>query len=132
MDQIVKIVQSDQKTPSIPSEDNNSPVTDQLLSRPSGVSGPAEGTYSKNKSDKEEKGKGLLDRVKGVVEAFQPPPPVKPVTSKFAIGDHVVLQPVDSAHIRGTVRWVGSIRTTKDTGGIVIPVVGLETVSNGY
>ncbi len=140
MDQIVKAVQSDKKTSSFPSEDNNSAVTDQP--RPSGVSGPAEGTRSKiNKSDKEGKGKGFLDMakttVKGVVESFQPPPMVKPVSSanvhsKFAIGDHVVLQPVDSTPIRGIVRWVGSIRSSKDTGGIVIPVVGVETVSNGY
>ena len=128
MDQIVKIAQSDKKTPSIASEDNNPPVTVQL--RPSG---PAEGTRSKtNKSDKKEK--GFLDRVK---EALQPPPMVKPVSSatvhsKFAIGDHVVLQPVDSAPIRGIVRWAGPVRTTKDTGGIVIPVVGVETVSTNY
>ncbi len=131
MDQIVKITQSDKKTPSIPSEDSNPPVTAQLR--------PAEGTRSKtNKSDKEEKGKGFLDKVKGVVEALQPPPPmVKPVSSatvhsKFVIGDHVVLQPVDSAPIRGIVRWVGPVRTSKDTGGIVIPVVGVETVSTNY
>ncbi len=137
MDQIVKIVQSDRKTPSIPSEDNNSSVTDQP--RPSGVSGLADGTRSKtNKSDKEEKGKGFLNKVKGVVEALQPPPPmVKPVSlatvySRFVIGDHVVIQPVDSAPIRGIVRWAGPVRTTKDTGGIVIPVVGVETVSTNY
>ncbi len=133
MDQIIKAVQSDKKTPSIASEDSNPPVTDQLR--------PAEGTCTRsktNKSDKEEKGKGFVDRVKGVVEALQPPPPmVKPVSSatvhsKFAIGDHVVLQPVDSAPIRGIVRWVGPVRTSKETGGIVIPVVGVETVSNGY
>ncbi len=150
MDCIVKVVQSDRKTPSIPSEDNNSSVTAQL--RPLVVSGPAKSSRSKtltNKSDKEEKGKGFLDRVKGVVEALQPPPMVKPVSSstvhsKFAIGDHVVLQPVDSAPIRGIVRWVGSIKTIKDTGGIRvipvktpkdtggIPVVGVETVSTNY
>ena len=103
MDQIVKVTQSDKKTPSIPSEDN----------------------------------KGFLDIV---TESFQPPPMVKPVSSattvhsKFVIGDHVVLQPVDSAPIRGIVRWVGPVRTSKDTGGIVIPVVGVETVStiNNY
>ncbi len=138
MDKIVKVAQSDKKTPSIPSEDNNPPVTAQL--RPSGVSGPAESTRSNNnKSDKE--GKGFLDMakttIKVVVESFQPPPMVKPVSSatvfsKFAIGDHVVLQPVDSAPIRGIVRWAGPVRTTKDTGGIVIPVVGVETVSTNY
>ncbi len=100
MDQIVKVTQSDRKTPSIPSEDN----------------------------------KGFLDIVK---ESLWSSPMVKPVSSatvhsKFVIGDHVVLQPVDSAPIRGIVRWVGPVRTTKDTGGIVIPVVGVETVSTNY
>ncbi len=131
MDQIVKVTQSDKKTPSIPSEDNNPPVIAQL--KPS--LGPAGGTRSKtNKSDKEERGKGFLDRVK---ESLWPSPMVKPVSSanvhsKFAIGDHVVLRPVDSAPIRGIVRWAGPVRTTKDTGGIVIPVVGVETVSTNY
>ncbi len=135
MDQIVKVAQSDKKTPnSIRLEDNTPPVIDQLLSRTSGVSGPAEGTRSTKKSDKEEKGKGFLDRVK---ESLRPPPMVKPVSSatvhsKFVIGDHVVLQPVDSAPMRGIVRWAGPVRTSKDTGGIVIPVVGVETVSNNY
>ncbi len=36
---------------------------------------------------------------------------------------------MDSAPIRGIVRWTGPVRTTKNTGGIVIPVVGVETVS---
>ena len=100
MDQIVKAVQSDKKTSSIPSElDNNPLVTNQLW--------PAGGTRSKtNKSAN--------------------------VHSKFAIGDHVVLQPVDSFPITGIVRWVGSIRSSKDTGGIVIPSVGVETVSTNY
>ena len=82
--------------------------------------------------------KGLLDRVKEakdkVSRALNPSPTVNIVAtskiqSKFVIGDHVVLQPVDSAPIRGTVRWAGPVRTSKDT---VIPVVGVETVSTNY
>ncbi len=133
MDQIVKITQSDNNSPPIPGD--NPPVTAQPRS------GPAGGTRSSksNQSDGEEK--GLLDRVKEakdkVTRALNPCQAVNIVASatvhsKFAIGDNVVLQPVDSAPIRGIVRWAGPIKTSKDTGGIVIPVVGLETVSNGY
>ncbi len=131
MDQIVKVTQSDKNAPPIPGD--NPPVTAQPRS------GPAGGTRSSksNQSDGEEK--GLLDRVKEakdkVSRVLNPPPTVNIVAtskiqSKFVINQCVVLQPVDSAPIRGFVRWVGPVRTSKDTGGIVIPVVGVETVSN--
>ena len=110
MDQIVKI--ADEKT---------IPTTEDSLM-------PAEG--KSNQSDKEKK-KGFVAKVK---ETFNPSSTFKPVSSatvhsRFIIGDHVVLQPVDSAPIKGIVRWVGPVRTSKETGGIIIPVVGVETVS---
>ncbi len=131
MDQIVKVTESDKKTPPIPGD--NPPLTAEPRS------GLAGGNKS-NQSYGEEK--DLLDRVKElandkVTRALNLPPTVNIVAtskiqSKFAINQHVVLQPVDSAPIRGIVRWAGPVRTSKDTGGIVIPVVGVETVSNGY
>ena len=129
MDKIIKISQSDKMTPPIPGD--NPPVNAQP------TPGQAGGTRNKsNQSDGEEK--SLLDRVKEARDSVLSRPSTvnivasSTVHSKFAIGDHVVLQPVDSAPIRGIVRWAGPVRTTKDTGGIVIPVVGVETVSTNY
>ena len=137
MDQIVKVTQ---KIPPTKKTSNSDPTEQEhIIDTQPGHSGPVGSTRSKT-ADKGEKDKGFIaaakNKVKGVVEVFQipGPPMVKPVSSatvhsKFIIGDHVVLQPVDSAPIKGIVRWVGPVRTSKETGGIVIPAVGVETVS---
>ena len=114
MDRIIKISQAEKMTP------------------PTIEVEPSVSTRSKtNQSDREEK--GLRSKMAEVL--LSPgPPTVKPVSSatvhsRFITGDHVVLQPVDSAPIKGIVRWVGPIKTSKETGGVIIPVVGVETVS---
>ena len=135
MDQIVKVTQ---KIPPTKKTSSSDPTEELIIEKRQ--PGRAGSTCSKT-ADKGEKDKGFIaaakNKVKGVVEAFQipGPPMVKPVSSatvhsKFIIGDCVVLQPVDSnSAIKGIVRWVGPIRTSKETGGIIIPVVGVETVS---
>ena len=51
------------------------------------------------------------------------------VDSQFSEGDRVVIQTVREKPITGTVRWVGPVKMSKKDGGIVVPVVGIETVS---
>ena len=51
------------------------------------------------------------------------------VDSQFSEGDHVVVQTMKEKAIFGTVQWVGPVKTSRETGGIVVPVVGIETVS---
>ena len=63
-----------------------------------------------------------------------PAPMVQPdstsdVDSQFSPNDRVVVQTVREKPICGTVRWVGPVKTARDDGGIVVPVVGIETVS---
>ena len=51
-----------------------------------------------------------------------------PVCSKFSEGNRVVVQAVREKAVSGTVRWVGSLKASKGTGGMV-RVVGIELVS---
>ena len=48
---------------------------------------------------------------------------------KFKSGDRVVLQSVKERPITGTVRWVGTMRISRDPGVPQVISVGVETVS---
>ena len=86
-------------------------------------------------STKKKEGKGILEKVKDKTKAFiNGPPIVAPdstshVDCQFSEGDRVVVQTVRQKAITGTVRWVGPVKTSREDGGIVVPVVGIETVS---
>ena len=90
---------------------------------------------SEEGSTKKKEGKGLLQNVKDKTKAFiNGPPIVAPdstshVDSQFSPNDRVVVQTVRGEPIYGTVRWVGPVKTSREDGGIVVPVVGIETVS---
>ena len=76
-------------------------------------------------------GKGILEKAKAIING---PPMLQPdstshVDSQFSPIDRVVVQTVKDKPISGTVRWVGPVKTSKETGRIVISVVGIETVS---
>ena len=51
--------------------------------------------------------------------------------SRFKEGDRVIIQTVKDEVVGGTVRWVGPVRLSKDMKIDPIPVVGIETVSDG-
>ena len=51
-----------------------------------------------------------------------------PVYSTFSEGDRVVVQAVREKAVSGTVRWAGSLKASKGTGGMV-RVLGIELVS---
>ena len=84
--------------------------------------------------------KGVYDRVKGFVKET-----VSSVEegqrfevggtsaskSRFKEGDRVILQTVKEEVVAGTVRWVGPVRVRKDMTVDTLPVVGIETVSDG-
>ena len=100
--------------------------------------GPAQNTRSKSDkqtgegSKKKDGGGGFFEKAKAIFTG--PPPMVQPdsssdVDSRFSPNDRVVVQTVRDKPIHGTVRWVGPVKTSKDEGGIVVPVVGIETVS---
>ena len=84
---------------------------------------------------KKKVGKGILEKAKDKAKAFiNGPPHVTPdstshVDCKFSPNDRVIVLTVRDKPIYGTVRWVGPVKTSKEDGGIVIPVVGIETVS---
>ena len=86
-------------------------------------------------STKKKEGKGILEKVKDKTKAFITGPPIvapdftSRVDSQFSEGDRVVVQTVRQKVITGTVRWVGPVKTSKEDGGIIVPVVGIETVS---
>ena len=60
---------------------------------------------------------------------FAMPDSTSRIDSQFSEGDRVVVQTVREKAITGIVRWVGPVKMSKETGGIIIPVVGIETVS---
>ena len=101
--------------------------------------GPAVNTHSKiaDKSSTEKIEKSLFEKVKDrIMETVNPPlPPLtatlssSDVPSKFSIGDRVVIQTADNVPVRGVVQWARPMKMSKSAGGIVIPVVGIETVS---
>ena len=90
---------------------------------------------SEESTTKKKEGKGILEKVKDKTKAFitGAPPIVTPdstsrVDSQFSPNDRVVVR-TDSERekpIYGTVRWVGSVKTSSED---VVPVVGIETVS---
>ena len=93
---------------------------------------------SEEGSTKKKEGKGLLDKFKDkakdtAMAIINGPPMLQPdsthVDAQFSEGDRVVVQTVTDKPIYGTVRWVGTVRTSREDGGIVVPVVGIETVS---
>ena len=89
---------------------------------------------SEEGSTKKKEGKGLFDKFKDTAMAIiNGPPIVAPdsthVDSQFSEGDRVVVQTVRDKLIHGTVRWVGPVKTSREDGGIVVPLVGIETVS---
>ena len=91
---------------------------------------------SEEGSAKKKEGKGIIDKAKDKAKAFitGAPPMVQPdfssdVDSQFSPNDRVVVQTVKEKAIYGTVKWVGPVKTSKEDGGIVVPVVGIETVS---
>ena len=55
----------------------------------------------------------------------------KPITedNKFKSGDRVVLQSIKERYISGTVRWVGPMTLSRESGTPQIIAVGVETVS---
>ena len=88
-------------------------------------------TSNKPSEEGKKKGKGILENAKAFITG---PPIVTPVStshvdSQFSEGDRVVVQTVREKVITGIVRWVGPVKTSKEDGGIVVPVVGIETVS---
>ena len=50
------------------------------------------------------------------------------IVSVFAVGDRVVVQTLQEKPILGTVRWAGPWKSI-EAGGIMVPIVGIETVS---
>ena len=94
-------------------------------------------THSKNKQCgkdlKKEEG-GLLQKAIAFLFGGNQASNVVPdstshIDSQFSEGDRVVVQTVRQKAITGTVRWVGPVKTSREDGGIVVPVVGIETVS---
>ena len=51
--------------------------------------------------------------------------------SRFKEGDRVIIQTVKEDVVAGTVKWVGPVRVSKDMAVDPLPVVGIETVSDG-
>ena len=51
--------------------------------------------------------------------------------SKFKEDDRVIIQTVKGEVVAGAVRWVGPIKLSKDMKVDPLPVVGIETVSDG-
>ena len=90
---------------------------------------------SEEGSTKKKEGKGILEKVKDKAKAFTTGAPITALDSisdvdpQFSEGDGVVIQTVRDKPITGTVRWVGPVKTSREDGGIVVPVVGIETVS---
>ncbi len=128
MDQIVKVIESHGE----PEGSSALPThSDRQLE-------PAGGTCNYDKTVGKASERGFTsenkDEASKVLSIY--PPMVKPVSSstvhsKFVINQRVVLQPVDNtASIKGSVRWVGPVKTSKASGGLIIPVVGIETVSS--
>ena len=100
---------------------------------------PALNTHSKTNDKPSEEGstkkKERKEIVKDKAKAFITGPPIvtpdstSRVDSQFSEGDRVVVQTMKEKAIFGTVQWVGPVKTSRETGGIVVPVVGIETVS---
>ena len=99
--------------------------------------GPAQNTRSKSdkqigkRSKKKDGGRGFFEIARAI---FTGPPTVQPdstsdVDSQFSPNDRVAVHTVRDKNIYGTVRWVGPVKPSKEDGGIVVPVVGIETVS---
>ena len=84
---------------------------------------------SEEGSTKKKEGKGLLEKARAFING---PPTVQPdstLDSQFSEGDRVVVQTVREKAITGIIKWVGPVKTSKEAGGVVVPVVGIETVS---
>ena len=98
---------------------------------------PAQNTRSKSDkqtsevSKKDGGGGGFYEKAKAILTGS---PTVQPdstshVDSQFSPNNRVIVQTVRDKAITGTVRWVGPVKRSKLVGGIVIPIVGIETVS---
>lgn len=51
------------------------------------------------------------------------------VPSRFSSGDRVILQSAKGGIVKGMVKWVGPMRMSRETGSLVISMIGIETVS---
>ena len=98
---------------------------------------PAQNTRSKSDKQtgevsKKDGGGGFYEKAKAILTGSPPmvhPDSTSHVNSQFAPNNRVVVQTVRDKAIAGTVRWVGPVKPSKLVGGIVIPIVGIETVS---
>ena len=138
MDKIIK-KQDGPPPPTRPSQGlAEPPVMEQPRSRPNTRSQSKPGVASGQP-------KGVYDRLKGFVKEavffiednaaedggrFEVGD-VSGHKSRFKEGDRVILQPVKGEVVAGTVRWVGLVRVSKDMKIDPLPVVGIETVSDG-
>ena len=95
---------------------------------------PSENTRSKTIEGLKKQGGEFIESARAFFSGGNQAPMAVPdstahVDSQFSPNDRVVVQTVREKAITGTVRWVGPVKTAKETGGIVVPVVGIETVS---
>ena len=74
---------------------------------------------------------GAYDRVKDFVKEAAFSIEYNTAESRFKEEDRVMIQTVKEEVVGGTVRWVGPIRVSRDMTVDPIPVVGIETVSDG-
>ena len=99
---------------------------------------PALNTCSRTSDKPSEEGMTKKKERKGILEKFKAiftgpsimvPDSTSRFDSQFSPNDRVVVLTVGDKPIYGTVGWVGPVKPSKENGGIVIPVVGIETVS---
>ncbi|XP_019864336.1 PREDICTED: cyclin-dependent kinase 11A-like isoform X2 [Amphimedon queenslandica] len=100
---------------------------------------PATRSLSETKLAASGQPKGVIDRVKDFVKSLPMDDyaaedegrfevgDVSGHKSRFKEGDRVILQTVKEDIVAGTVRWVGSIRVSKDMKVDPLPVIGIET-----
>ena len=128
MDKIIKQVDVPNKE-----DDPNTLINTQPKGGP-----PAHNTRSRMQNE-EGKKEGFLNKAGKVLSNYlgggggqespvDPParPVVLPSQFNFSVGDRVVVQTARGKAVTGTVRWVGSI---KAAGNVIVPAVGIETVS---
>ena len=99
---------------------------------------PALNTCSRTSDKPSEEGMTKKKERKGILETFKAiftgpsimvPDSTSHVDCQFSPNDRVVVLTVRDKPIYGTVGWVGPVKTSREDGGIVVPVVGIETVS---
>ena len=111
-----------------PNTRSQSKPTASRQSKPGATSGQPKGVYDKLKGfvkDAVSSWEGEEEEVRfevGDVSGYK---------SKFKEDDRVIIQTVKGEVVAGTVRWVGPIRLSKDMKIDPLPVVGIETVSDG-